>query len=222
MFCPRIGRQLIGICLIQLLLLIYYLYSELGNLPPPPPINNVWKAFPEAGNKTTRKWILIQTTVPQNPIEEQQLGTFLLLQRSLVLFGIREVNLKIRNHQGCTRWWANPISVTEVEEERISSVTKKYTLTFEAQPGRIPFEIVVVVHKNEPNATHQYVSDDLSFVSGRRLDGGRECGHGLGEDLRNLCLCQEEKADAEVATRKVRRIWNEEDPEHPDWPPDAT
>jgi len=140
------------------------------------------------------------------------------LLRKLLHFSLHKVNHQLLN-TNCSKWWANLRSVTNVQVTNVSETVLEYTLTFQVQPGDIPFETVLRLSKNQRNSTHLYVSDDLELVSARRLDSHTPICDEVGQN--QVCLCAGELEEAEKKTRNVRRHWNFSDPEQVDWPPNA-
>jgi len=148
---------------------------------------------------------------------------FLIRLRKLVLYSVREVNQRIRGLE-CALWWANPLSVSKVKVWNLSEGLTKYQLTFEIQPGRMPFQTEVTVdqrrRRNDPGLG--YDPEDLLFVNGRRLDGTpTSCGT-VPSSLRGMCLCPEETAKAERETKEARQERGIHDPELISWPPNVS
>jgi len=145
----------------------------------------------------------------------------LLLVRKLAVYSVQKINEELKGTE-CSRWWVNPLLVGELEERNISPRTMEYKLTFEAQPGMIPFETVVLLRRAFRNASDPYAPDDLVFLGGKRLDNPPPSCGTVPIHLRQKCLCPEEKDRAENVTMEAREQWKVTDPELFSWPPNVS
>jgi len=146
--------------------------------------------------------------------------TFLLV-RKLVMYSVQKLNEQLEGTE-CSRWWVNPLLMGELEERSISPGTMEYKLTFEAQPGMIPFEAVVLRRRAFRYARDPYASDHLQFLRGKRLDNPPpRCGT-VPTHFRQKCLCLEEKERAEKVTLEAREQWKVTYPELFSWPPNVS
>jgi len=167
--------------------------------------------------------ILTSTVGNCNEMLPKREFDFVLRLRKLVLYSVREVNLRIQG-QECARWWANPLSVSEVKELNVSRDVTQYELTFEIQPGRIPFRAVLNVSRPSLNedGSLKYEPEELHLVGAGRLgELPKTCGTVPRSFLEN-CLCPEERVKAEQETWEARKEWELSDPELNSWSPNMS
>jgi len=210
-------------------LLILLLYSEISHrrnqenqngcwYPPNSgvrPDSSIYKAEIIYNQEDLQRMLRTSTENQTKPARQE--FDFVLRLRKLVLYSVREVNLRIQR-QECARWWANPLSVSEVKKWNVSRGVTQYELTFEIQPGRIPFRTVV----NVDRVASKYEPEDLVLVGARRLDElPKTCGT-VPRCFHEMCLCPAERRKAEQKTQDVRREWELTDPELHSWPPNMS
>jgi len=177
---------------------------------------------PKGQTKLIKEWTFNRTfltTTLKSRAAELERTKLTELIRKLSLFSIRHVNLRLKD-TACAKWWVNPLSISRLTWEKLTSDLLEYTVTFEVQPGRIEFQTVVCVRKIERTVHDPYAIDAYEFISGRRLDPTDKCSS-VEHELQEICLCSEEQSEAEEKTRKIRELWNATDPELEKWPPSA-
>jgi hypothetical protein len=174
----------------------------------------------------TTKWILRRSsmTMLEGDVPTKYRLDFLLNIRRIVHFAVHAVNDKLKNRSTCLKLWTNALNVFEIAETVVSIGIFEFTLKFEIEPGRVPFQAVVLLRAMSlsPSVDLRNQSE-LTLISASILDESIQagCAQGQGPNIPNdkICLCKKEEEEGRRRTMDARKEWNKSDVELISWLP---